>query len=46
MHPRLFAIPAVELLGRSFGPFTIHTYGVLLAIAFLAAPTEALLAAL
>ena len=32
MHPRLLTIPA---LGR-FGPFTIHTYGVLLAIAFLA----------
>ena len=37
MHPRLLTIPAVELLGRSLGPFTLHTYGVLLAIAFLAA---------
>jgi phosphatidylglycerol---prolipoprotein diacylglyceryl transferase len=36
MHPRLLTIPAIELLGRSVGPFTIHTYGVLLAVAFLA----------
>ena len=36
MHPRLLTIPAIELLGRSIGPFTLHTYGVLLAIAFLA----------
>ena len=35
MHPRLLTIPAFDLLGRSFGPFTLHTYGVLLAIAFL-----------
>jgi phosphatidylglycerol:prolipoprotein diacylglycerol transferase len=36
MHPSLLTIPALEILGRSFGPITIHTYGVLLAIAFLA----------
>jgi len=36
MHPRLLTIPAIELLGRSIGPFTLHTYGVLLAVAFLA----------
>ena len=36
MHPRLLTIPAIEMLGRSIGPFTLHTYGVLLAIAFLA----------
>jgi phosphatidylglycerol:prolipoprotein diacylglycerol transferase len=36
MHPRLLTVPAFELLGRSFGPFTLHTYGVLLAVAFLA----------
>ncbi|MGE5126941.1 MAG: prolipoprotein diacylglyceryl transferase, partial [Betaproteobacteria bacterium] len=36
MHPRLLTIPSFELLGRSLGPFTLHTYGVLLAIAFLA----------
>jgi phosphatidylglycerol:prolipoprotein diacylglycerol transferase len=36
MHPRLLTIPGFELLGRSLGPFTLHTYGVLLAIAFLA----------
>jgi phosphatidylglycerol---prolipoprotein diacylglyceryl transferase len=36
MHPRLLTIPAFELLGRTLGPFTLHTYGVLLATAFLA----------
>ncbi|HXK11800.1 MAG TPA: prolipoprotein diacylglyceryl transferase [Vicinamibacteria bacterium] len=36
MHPRLLTLPAFEVLGRSFGPFTLHTYGVLLAIAFMA----------
>jgi phosphatidylglycerol:prolipoprotein diacylglycerol transferase len=36
MHPRLLTVPAFELLGRSIGPFTLHTYGFLLAIAFLA----------
>ena len=36
MHPRLLTVPAFDLLGRSIGPFTLHTYGVLLAIAFLA----------
>ena len=36
MHPRLLTIPAFELFGRRLGPFTLHTYGVLLAIAFLA----------
>ncbi len=35
MHPRLLTLPQFELLGRSFGPFTLHTYGFLLAIAFL-----------
>jgi phosphatidylglycerol---prolipoprotein diacylglyceryl transferase len=35
MHPRLLTLPAFELLGRTLGPFTLHTYGVLLAIAFL-----------
>ena len=37
MHPQLLTIPAFDLLGRTLGPFTLHTYGVLLAIAFLAA---------
>ncbi len=37
MHPRLLTVPDFDLLGRSFGPFTLHTYGVLLAIAFLTA---------
>jgi len=36
MYPRLLTVPAFELAGRSVGPFTLHTYGVLLAIAFLA----------
>lgn len=36
MFPRLFTIPAFDALGRSVGPFTLHTYGVLLAIAFVA----------
>lgn len=36
MHPRLLTVPAFDLLGRTLGPFTLHTYGVLLAIAFLA----------
>lgn len=36
MHPRLLTIPSFDLLGRTLGPFTLHTYGFLLAIAFLA----------
>jgi phosphatidylglycerol:prolipoprotein diacylglycerol transferase len=36
MHPKLITLPAFELFGRNLGPFTLHTYGVLLAIAFLA----------
>jgi phosphatidylglycerol---prolipoprotein diacylglyceryl transferase len=36
MHPKLITLPAFELFGRHLGPFTLHTYGVLLAIAFLA----------
>jgi len=36
MHPRLLTLPSFELLGRTLGPFTLHTYGVLLAIAFVA----------
>jgi phosphatidylglycerol---prolipoprotein diacylglyceryl transferase len=35
MYPRLLTLPAFDLLGRTLGPFTLHTYGVLLAIAFL-----------
>jgi phosphatidylglycerol---prolipoprotein diacylglyceryl transferase len=37
MFPRLFTIPPFELFGRSVGSVTLHTYGVLLAIAFLVA---------
>ena len=36
MHPRLLTFPEFDLLGRSIGPFTLHTYGFLLAVAFLA----------
>src|SRR5215510_3154499 len=36
MHPRLFTLPAFELFGKHLGPFTLPTYGVLLAIGFLA----------
>lgn len=36
MHPKLITLPAFELFGKNLGPFTLHTYGVLLAIAFLA----------
>lgn len=36
MHPRLFTIDSFQLFGRVWGPLTLHTYGVLLAIAFLA----------
>jgi phosphatidylglycerol:prolipoprotein diacylglycerol transferase len=35
MFPRLLTLPAFELFGRSLGPFTLHSYGFLLAIAFL-----------
>jgi phosphatidylglycerol:prolipoprotein diacylglycerol transferase len=36
MHPHLLTIPEFQLFSWSPGPFTLHTYGVLLAIAFLA----------
>lgn len=36
MFPRLFTIPAFPVSGTEWGPFTLHTYGVLLALAFLA----------
>ena len=36
MHPKLFTLPAFDLLGKTLGPVTLHTYGVLLAAAFLA----------
>jgi phosphatidylglycerol---prolipoprotein diacylglyceryl transferase len=35
MFPKLLTLPAFDLLGRSIGPLTLHTYGVLLAIAFI-----------
>src|SRR3990170_8328546 len=36
MFPRLFTLPAFDFFGREIGPLTLHTYGVLLALAFLA----------
>jgi phosphatidylglycerol:prolipoprotein diacylglycerol transferase len=36
MHPHLLTIPQLHLFGWAPGPFTLHTYGVLLATAFLA----------
>jgi phosphatidylglycerol:prolipoprotein diacylglycerol transferase len=36
MFPKLFSIEPFHLFGRELGPFTLHTYGVLLAVAFLA----------
>jgi phosphatidylglycerol:prolipoprotein diacylglycerol transferase len=35
MYPRLYTLPAFDLFGTNWGPFTLHTYGVLLAIAFI-----------
>ncbi|MBK5257246.1 MAG: prolipoprotein diacylglyceryl transferase [Vicinamibacteria bacterium] len=37
MFPKLFTIPAFDLFGRNFGPFSLHMYGVLLVSALLAA---------
>jgi phosphatidylglycerol:prolipoprotein diacylglycerol transferase len=36
MYPRLLTTPAFELFGRHIDPITLHTYGVILALAFLA----------
>jgi phosphatidylglycerol:prolipoprotein diacylglycerol transferase len=36
VFPRLFTIPAFEAFGRNIGPLTLHTYGFLLAVAFIA----------
>ena len=36
MYPRLFTLAAFDVFGRHIGPLTLHTYGVLLALAFLA----------
>ncbi len=36
MFPRLFTLPAFDLWRWHVGPLTLHTYGVLLALAFLA----------
>jgi len=35
MFPRLLTLPEFDLLGYQIGPLTLHTYGVLLAVAFL-----------
>lgn len=36
MYPRLFTLPPFTVFGWNVGPLTLHTYGVLLAVAFLA----------
>lgn len=36
MHPRLLTLPGFDLFGHFWGPFILHTYGFLLALAFLA----------
>lgn len=36
MHPRLFTVPPFDLFGHTFSSLTLHTYGFLLAVAFLA----------
>lgn len=36
MYPRLLILEPLEVLGRSVGPFTLHTYGVLIVTSFLA----------
>lgn len=42
MFPILLRLGPVEVLGHSFGPFTLHTYGVLVALGFVAALLVAL----
>lgn len=37
MYPKIFTIPAFELSGHTWGPFSLHTYGLLLVTALLAA---------
>lgn len=37
MFPKLFTIPGFDLFGRTLGPFSLHTYGLLLVAALLAA---------
>jgi phosphatidylglycerol:prolipoprotein diacylglycerol transferase len=35
VFPRLLTVPGFHFMGWELGPFTLHTYGVLLAVAFL-----------
>ncbi len=37
MHPTLLELGPIELFGRSLGPLTLHNYGLMIAIGFLAA---------
>ncbi|MEO8501040.1 MAG: prolipoprotein diacylglyceryl transferase [Vicinamibacteria bacterium] len=37
MFPKLFTIPAFDVLGRHLGPFSLHMYGVVLVAALLSA---------
>jgi phosphatidylglycerol:prolipoprotein diacylglycerol transferase len=36
VHPRLFTVPAFDLLGRNVGPLVMPTYGILLVLGMLA----------
>ena len=36
MHPRLYTLEPFDFMGRNIGPLTLPTYGVLLALAFIA----------
>jgi phosphatidylglycerol:prolipoprotein diacylglycerol transferase len=36
VHPRLFTVPAFDLLGRNVGPLIMPTYGILLVLGMLA----------
>ena len=36
MHTRMFTLPPFHAFGAELGPFVLHTYGVILAVGFLA----------
>jgi len=35
VFPKLFTLPAFDLFGKNIGPLALHTYGALMAVAFL-----------
>lgn len=37
MFPKIFSLPVLHLFGQEIGPMTLHTYGLLLAVAFIVA---------